>query len=65
MTIGLELGLSVLVGIAGGRWLDGELGTEPWLQWIGLAIGLAAGTLSFYRLARKTQIELNKQDIEA
>ena len=39
-TIGLELGLSVGLGYLGGEWLDGKLGTEPWLKWIGLGLGL-------------------------
>ena len=58
MTIGLELGLSVLFGILAGQWIDTKLGTDPWFEWFGLAIGLAAGALSFYRLARKIQKDL-------
>src|SRR5262245_37479305 len=42
-SVGLELGLSVVVGVLFGRWLDGKLGTEPWLMLVFLALGLAAG----------------------
>ena len=61
-TIGLELGLSIAVGYFGGRWLDGKLGTEPWLQWFGLALGLAAGARSLYRVVRRAQRILDEED---
>jgi F0F1-type ATP synthase assembly protein I len=61
-TIGLELGLSIALGYLGGRWLDGKLGTEPWLQWIGLSLGLAAGALSLYRVVRRAQRMMEEED---
>jgi len=61
-TIGLELGLSIVIGYLGGRWLDGELGTEPWLKWIGLALGLAAGARSLYRVVRRAQRMMEEED---
>jgi F0F1-type ATP synthase assembly protein I len=61
-TIGLELGLSIAVGYFGGRWLDAKLGTEPWLQWFGLALGLAAGARSLYRVVRRAQRILDEED---
>ena len=61
-TIGLELGLSIALGYLGGRWLDGKLGTEPWLQWIGLALGLAAGARSLYRVVRRAQRMMEEED---
>jgi len=48
-TVGLELALSVLVGLFGGRWLDQKLGTHGWLTVIGLGFGIAAGFRSVYR----------------
>ncbi len=61
-TIGLELGLSIALGYLGGRWLDGKLGTEPWLQWIGLALGLAAGARSLYRVVRRAQRMMEEEE---
>ena len=61
-TIGLELGLSIVIGYLGGRWLDGELGTEPLLKWIGLALGLAAGARSLYRVVRRAQRMMEEED---
>lgn len=40
---GLELGISVGLGALFGVWLDGKLGTDPWLMLIFLALGLIAG----------------------
>jgi F0F1-type ATP synthase assembly protein I len=61
-TIGLELALSIALGYFGGRWLDGKLGTEPWLRWIGLALGLAAGARSLYRVVRRAQRMMEEED---
>jgi ATP synthase protein I len=41
---------SVLVGIFGGRWLDGQFGTEPLFLIIGLLVGLAAGVYAMLKL---------------
>jgi F0F1-type ATP synthase assembly protein I len=40
---GLELGISVGLGALFGAWLDGKLGTEPWMLLVFLALGLIAG----------------------
>src|SRR5262245_43830344 len=41
-SIGLELGLSVVFGVLFGRWLDGKLGTAPWMMVLFLGFGLVA-----------------------
>ncbi|MEM7138048.1 MAG: AtpZ/AtpI family protein [Myxococcota bacterium] len=61
-TVGLELALSMALGVLGGRWLDGKLGTEPWLQWIGFAFGLAAGAMSLYTVTRSIQSGLDQDE---
>ncbi|NIP72152.1 MAG: AtpZ/AtpI family protein [Gammaproteobacteria bacterium] len=48
-TVGLELGLSVLIGLFVGQWLDARFGTEPWLLLLFLMFGMAAGFRSIYR----------------
>ncbi len=42
-SVGLELGVSVIVALLGGMWLDSELGAQPWFMLLGLVIGLIAG----------------------
>jgi ATP synthase protein I len=56
-SVGIELAVSIIVGLLGGRWLDQELGTDPWLMLVGLLIGVAAGFRSLIAAARKAQAE--------
>jgi hypothetical protein len=48
-TLGLEIVLSILLGLFGGRFLDARLGTAPWLMWIGFAFGIAMGVRAVQR----------------
>lgn len=48
-SLGLELGISVLIGLFGGRWIDGRFDTAPWGMLIGMVLGLTAGVRSIYR----------------
>ena len=48
-SVGLELGLAVVIGVLFGRWLDGELGTTPWLMVVFLVLGFVAGFRSVVR----------------
>lgn len=47
--VGLQFAASILLFFFVGRWLDGRLGTEPWLLIIGVFTGLSAGFWSMYR----------------
>ena len=61
-TLGMEIALSVVVGLFGGQWLDKKLGTGQVLTWVGLAYGLAAAGRAIYRALRKSNREA--EDIE-
>ena len=52
-SVGLELGLSVVFGVLFGRWLDGKLGTPPWMMLLFFAIGLTAGLLCVLRAVKR------------
>jgi ATP synthase protein I len=52
-SIGLELGLSVVVGVLFGRWLDGKLGSTPWLMLAFLVLGFVAGFRSVMRAVKR------------
>ncbi|KSU82155.1 hypothetical protein AS030_16310 [Fictibacillus enclensis] len=41
---------SILLGLFGGKWLDGHMGTSPLFLIIGLFIGLGAGVYGMIRL---------------
>lgn len=53
----------VLVGIFGGRWLDGKLQTEPLFLIIGLLLGLMAGVYGLIRLLKQFLGDDNHEDV--
>ena len=52
-SVGLELGLSVAIGLLIGWWLDQHLGTQPWLMLLWLVFGLAAGFRGVMRAVKR------------
>jgi ATP synthase protein I len=61
-TLGLEIVLSILLAFFGGRWLDGRLGTEPWLSVIGFFFGCAAAVKAILRtLAEMKAVTLREE----
>lgn len=46
--------LALVLGFGGGYWLDGKLGSTPWLSFTGFFLGLAAGVLNVYRVLQAT-----------
>lgn len=42
-SIGFAIALSIFIGLAIGLYLDGRFGTHPWLTFIFLGLGIAAG----------------------
>jgi ATP synthase protein I len=53
-SVGLEMGLSVVLGLLFGWWLDGQLGTAPWMMLLWLGFGLAAGFRGVLRALRQS-----------
>ena len=48
--IGWFIGLSILLGVLGGLWLDNKLGTQPLFILIGLLFGLIVAAYGTYRM---------------
>lgn len=48
---GTEIVVAVLGGFLGGQWLDGKLGTAPWLMLFGTFAGIGLG---LYQLIKVT-----------
>ncbi len=48
MGYGLTWALAVMLFLGAGAWLDGKLGTSPWLLLIGAFVGAGAGFYSLY-----------------
>jgi ATP synthase protein I len=61
-TVGLDLALSILVGLFGGRYLDRKLGAGHWLTVIGLGLGIAAGVRSVWRALESANREAEEQE---
>lgn len=55
--VGLEFGLSVIIGLLFGRWLDGKAGTDPWLMILFIVFGFAAGIRGLMRAMAKADRE--------
>lgn len=62
--VGIEMGLSVVVGLLVGWFLDDYFGTEPWLLLLFLILGMVAGFRSMLRAARRMR-EQAQQDRES
>jgi len=46
--LGFSLALPLVIGIAGGAWLDKKFSTSPLFTLIGLMVGLSIAGYSFY-----------------
>jgi len=61
-SVGLEFALSVLLGLFVGRWIDGKLGTGPWVALSGLLLGMVAGYRSIWRALKRATREAERQE---
>lgn len=53
--VGVQLVVSILVGLAIGIYLDGKFGTSPIFTLIFLLFGIGAGFINFFRVFRGEQ----------
>jgi ATP synthase protein I len=51
--VGLSFVLAIVIGVAGGLWLDSRLDTSPWLFLLGTGLGFAAGVVNIYKATRR------------
>lgn len=56
-SVGLELGISVIIGMLIGMWIDRELGSTPWLMLVFLGFGFAAGFRGVLRAVHREDKE--------
>ncbi|MDR1051861.1 MAG: AtpZ/AtpI family protein [Deltaproteobacteria bacterium] len=54
-SVGLALVVSVFLGLVLGLWLDGRLGTRPWLTVVCLLCGVAAGFKNIWVLSARIE----------
>jgi ATP synthase protein I len=62
--LGLEMAISVVIGMAIGYYLDKWLGTSPWMTIVWIGLGFAAGVRSLYRSAVQSEKDLDKNEEE-
>lgn len=55
--IGIEFGVSVVIGYFVGSWLDEKFGSSPWLTLLFILFGLASASRDLFRLARRYKRE--------
>jgi ATP synthase protein I len=60
--VGWFVGLSILLGVWGGHWLDEKLGTTPVMAIAGLILGLVVAFYGVYRML--LPLMRNKRDKE-
>ena len=63
--MGLEMGISVVVAMFIGQYLDMQFGTDPWLLLLFLVFGMTAGLRSVIRALKKVQEEIESNDPKA
>jgi ATP synthase protein I len=64
-SVGIELSVAVVLGMFFGRWLDGRIGTSPWMMIVFLCFGFTAGMRSIYRFVRQADRDADRADAEA
>ncbi len=55
--LGIIMVVSISLGYFIGTWLDGLLGTEPWLMVAGLLLGIASGFYGVYQIIRGAMLD--------
>ncbi len=64
--IGIQFPVAIALGYFFGRWLDGQLGTRPWLTLVFSLFGIAAGFLNLFRItAQAARAEEQLDRLEA
>ena len=64
-SVGLEMGISVLLGVLGGLWIDSKTGTSPLFLLIFMVLGLIAGFRGVIRAMRRADRAANNEAQEA
>jgi ATP synthase protein I len=64
-SVGLEMGIAVIIGVLLGRWLDGKVGTSPWMLLLFTGLGMAAGMKGVFRAVREADKIAAENEAEA
>ena len=50
--IGWYVALCIVIGVLGGRWIDGQAGTGPIFTLVGIVLGTIAAFYGIYKMVR-------------
>ena len=64
-SVGLEMGIAVILGLLFGQWVDGRLGTTPWMMLLFTGLGMAAGMKGVFRAVRQADRIAAENEAEA
>lgn len=59
--LGVQLVISILLFLYLGKWLDGKLGTDPFLLVVGVFVGAAVGIYNMYHMLTAAQRTARKE----
>lgn len=62
--VGMMFPVAIAIGFFAGRWLDAQLGTDPWLSLTGFALGIAAALRNLIQSVNRLE-ESERRDEEA
>jgi ATP synthase protein I len=54
--LGIEMAVAVSLGALLGWWLDKRYGTQPWLLFFGLIVGVGAATRAVVHVVKTTKL---------
>jgi F0F1-type ATP synthase assembly protein I len=50
--VGWYVALCIVIGVLGGRWIDGQAGTSPIFTLLGIVLGAIAASYGIYKMVR-------------
>lgn len=56
-SVGIEMSLAIAGGFLLGRWIDGELGSGPWMMLLCAAIGMGAAIKALVRVHKRQKTD--------
>ena len=59
-TLGIEIALSIGIGLYAGYWLDKKYGTEPWLMLLFFFFGIGAAIKAVIRFIKQVEEKDNE-----
>lgn len=62
-SLGLEVAIALMLGFFAGRWIDRQVGTA-FVQYVGLALGAAAGVRGLLRVIREAERASRDENIK-